>query len=45
MGIPKPIKGRKAHAAMIQQMIGVFPDIRVQNDPYTIHFGSVDYTP
>jgi ketosteroid isomerase-like protein len=36
MGIPKPIKGRKAHAAMIQQMISVFPDIRVHNDPYGI---------
>ena len=34
MGIPKPIKGRKAHAAMIQEMIGVFPAIHVHNNPY-----------
>jgi hypothetical protein len=38
--IAKPIKGRKAHAAMIQQMISVFPDIHVHNDPYPIQFGS-----
>ena len=43
MGIAKPIKGRKAHAAMIQQMISVFPDIRVHNDPYPIQFGSGDW--
>jgi hypothetical protein len=36
----KPIKGRKAHAAMIQKMISVFPDIHVHNDPYPIQFGS-----
>jgi ketosteroid isomerase-like protein len=44
MGIPKPIKGRKAHAAMIQQMIGVFPDIQVHNDPYPTQFGGGDWT-
>jgi hypothetical protein len=38
MGIAKPIKGRKAHAAMIQQMISTFPDIRVHNDPYPTQF-------
>ena len=43
MGIAKPIKGRKAHAAMIQQMIRVFPDIHVHNDPYPIQFGSGDW--
>lgn len=43
MGIEKPIKGRKAHAAMIQQMIGVFPDIHVHNDPYPTQFGSGDW--
>jgi ketosteroid isomerase-like protein len=43
MGIAKPIKGRKAHAAMIQQMISTFPDIRVHNDPYPTQFGSGDW--
>ena len=33
-GSAKPIKGRKAHAAFIQQMIRLFPDIHVHNDPY-----------
>jgi hypothetical protein len=42
MGIAKPINGRKAHAAMIQHMMSVFPDIRVHNDPYPIQFGSGD---
>jgi hypothetical protein len=40
MGILDPILGRVAHAAMIQQMIRVFPDIHVHNDPYPIQFGS-----
>jgi hypothetical protein len=43
MGIEEPIKGRTAHAAMIQQMISVFPDIRVHNDPYPIQFGNGDW--
>jgi hypothetical protein len=43
MGIPDPIVGRVAHAAMIQQMIRVFPDIHVHNDPYPIQLGSGDW--
>src|SRR6202171_2442363 len=43
MGIPDPILGRVAHAAMIQQMIRTFPDIHVHNDPYPIQFGSGDW--
>src|ERR1700674_3970475 len=43
MGIPDPILGRVAHAAMIQQMIRMFPDIHVHNDPYPIQFGSGDW--
>ena len=43
MGIPDPILGRVAHAAMIQQMIRVFPDIHVHNDPYPIQLGSGDW--
>ena len=44
MGIAKPIKGRKAHAAMIQQMFRTFPDIHVYNDPYPIQFGNGEWT-
>jgi ketosteroid isomerase-like protein len=43
MGIPDPILGRVAHAAMIQQMIRMFPDIHVHNDPYPIQLGSGDW--
>jgi hypothetical protein len=43
MGVPELIQGRAAHAAMIQQMIGVFPDIHIHNDPYAIQFGSGDW--
>src|SRR6202040_2978659 len=43
MGIPDAILGRVAHAAMIQQMIRVFPDIHVHNDPYPIQLGSGDW--
>ncbi len=43
MGIPDPILGRVAHAAMIQQMIRMFPNIHVHNDPYPIQFGSGDW--
>lgn len=38
-----PIKGRTAHAAMIQQMLRTFPDCHVHNDPYPIQFGSGDW--
>src|ERR1700691_4895695 len=34
---------RVAHAAMIQQMIRVFPDIHVHNNPYPIQLGSGDW--
>jgi len=43
MGIPEPVRGREAHAVMIQQMIRVFPDIHVHNDPYPIQLGSGDW--
>jgi SnoaL-like polyketide cyclase len=42
-GIPDPILGRVAHAALIQQMIRMFPNIHVHNDPYPIQFGSGDW--
>jgi SnoaL-like polyketide cyclase len=43
VGSAKPIKGRKAHAAFIQQMFRTFPDCHVHNDPYPIQFGSGDW--
>ena len=43
MGNAEPIYGRAAHAAMIQQMIRMFPDVHVHNDPYSIQFGSGDW--
>jgi len=42
-GSAEPIYGRVAHAAMIQQMIRIFPDVHVNNDPYPIQFGSGDW--
>jgi long-subunit fatty acid transport protein len=32
-----------AHAAMIEHMIRIFPDVHVDNDPYPIQFGSDDW--
>ena len=43
MGSAEPIRGRVAHAAMIQQMLRIFPDVHVDNDPYRIRFGSGDW--
>jgi hypothetical protein len=42
-GSAEPIHGRAAHAAMIQQMLRIFPDVHVHNDPYPIQFGSDDW--
>jgi hypothetical protein len=42
-GSAEPIYGRVAHAAMIEEMIRIFPDVHVGNDPYPIHFGSGDW--
>src|SRR6202140_5350495 len=42
-GSAKPIFGRTAHAAMIQQMLRIFPDVHVLNNPYPIQFGSGDW--
>jgi ketosteroid isomerase-like protein len=42
-GSAKPIFGRTAHAAMIQQMLRIFPDVHVHNDLYPIQFGSGDW--
>jgi SnoaL-like polyketide cyclase len=42
-GNAEPIYGSAAHAAMVQQMFRIFPDVHVQNDPYPIQFGSGDW--
>jgi len=38
-GSADPIYGREAHDAAMQQLVEVFPDVRV-NTPYPIQFGS-----
>jgi len=42
-GNAEPIYGSAAHAAMVQQMFRIFPDVRVRNDPYPVQFGSGDW--
>jgi ketosteroid isomerase-like protein len=42
-GNAEPIYGSAAHAAMVQQMFRIFPDVRVHNDPYPVQFGSGDW--
>jgi len=41
-GNAQAIYGRKAHAAAMQQMLRIFPDMHV-NTPYPIQFGSGDW--
>ena len=43
-GLAEPVYGRVAHAAAMQQFLGIFPDMHVYNDPYPIQFGSGDWT-
>ena len=43
MGDGEPVRGRAAHAAMIEQMFRIFPDVHVHNDPYPLQFGSGDW--
>jgi hypothetical protein len=42
-GNAEPIYGRAAHAAAMKQFVRSFPDVKVQNDPYPIQFGSGDW--
>ncbi len=42
-GTGRPILGREAHAAAMEQMFHVFPDVHVDNDPYPVQFGSGDW--
>src|ERR1700734_3098114 len=42
-GLAEPVYGKQAHAAAMQQMLAVFPDLHVYSDPYPIQFGSGDW--
>jgi len=41
-GSAEPIYGREAHGAAMQQLVRIFPDIRVHT-PYPIQFGDADW--
>jgi hypothetical protein len=41
-GSAEPIYGREAHGAAMQQLVQMFPDVRV-NTPYPIQFGDDDW--
>jgi len=41
-GSPEPIYGRDVHAAAMQQLVRMFPDVRVHT-PYPIQFGAGDW--
>jgi hypothetical protein len=41
-GSAEPIYGRQSHAAAMQQLVRMFPDIRVHT-PYPIRFGTGDW--
>ena len=38
-GLAEPVYGKEAHAAAMQQMLRIFPDMHVYSDPYPIQFG------
>jgi len=42
-GLAEPVYGRAAHAAAMQQMLRMFPDMHVYSDPYPIQFGAGDW--
>jgi len=42
-GLAEPVYGRGAHAAAMQQLLRIFPDMHVDSDPYPIQFGSGDW--
>lgn len=42
-GNAEPLHGQPAHAAMMEQMFRIFPNVHVNNDPYPIQFGSGDW--
>ena len=42
-GLAEPVYGKEAHAAAMQQMLRIFPDMHVYSDPYPLQFGSGDW--
>jgi len=42
-GLAEPVYGKEAHAAAMQQLLRIFPDIHVYSDPYPIQFGTGDW--
>jgi ketosteroid isomerase-like protein len=42
-GNAEPIRGRAAHAAAMKEFFRIFPDVHVDNDPYSIQFGNGDW--
>src|ERR1700756_2775610 len=42
-GLAEPVYGKEAHAAAMQQLLRIFPDIHVYSDPYPIQFGGGDW--
>jgi ketosteroid isomerase-like protein len=42
-GLAEPVYGKEAHAAAMQQMLRIFPDMHVYSDPYPIQFGTGDW--
>jgi len=42
-GSAEPIYGRAAHAEAMKQMLAMFPDVHVNNDPYLVQFGGGDW--
>jgi hypothetical protein len=43
VGSEESIHGADAHRAAMETMIGAFPDVRVENDPYPVQFGQGDW--
>ena len=42
-GLAEPVYGKQAHGAAMRQMLRMFPDMHVHNDPYPVQFGSGDW--
>jgi ketosteroid isomerase-like protein len=42
-GLAEPVYGKQAHAAAMQQMLRMFPDMHVYSDPYPVQLGSGDW--
>lgn len=42
-GSTEPIRGQPAHAATMEAMFRIFPDVHVNNAPYPIQFGRGDW--